>query len=209
MNRSIEGTGRTVEEATQNCLAELNVDKDKVDVEVLEQGSRGLFGRLGTKPARVRVTVRDDYVYETRTFLRSVLDSMGIKAEIHIEDDGDMLRVNLVGPDMGILIGHRGETLDSLQYLTSLVINRENGSGEYKRVILDTENYRKKREETLIRLAHRLASNARSSGRRVMLEPMNPYERRIIHSALQDDPYVTTYSEGEEPYRKVVIELKR
>jgi spoIIIJ-associated protein len=110
---------------------------------------------------------------------------------------------------MGILIGHRGETLDSLQYLVSLVINKENTGSEYKRVILDTENYRRRREETLVRLANRLAAKARTQSKSVVLEPMNPYERRIIHSALQDNPYVTTHSEGEEPFRKIVIELKK
>ncbi|MEG0641036.1 MAG: RNA-binding cell elongation regulator Jag/EloR, partial [Clostridium sp.] len=114
----------------------------------------------------------------------------------------------LIGPDMGILIGRRGETLDSLQYLLSLVINKENKDDKYKRVVIDTENYRKKREETLIRLANKLASRVKKSGSSITLEPMNPYERRVIHSALQGSKIVSTKSEGEEPFRKVVIELK-
>lgn len=209
MNKTIEATGRTVEEAINNGLAELNITRDKVDVETLEEGSKGLFGLLGTKLAKVRITVKDDYVYMAKTFLRDVLDAMGIKAEIRVSDEKDGLKITLRGPNMGILIGHRGETLDSLQYLISLVINKHNTGKEYKRVILDTENYRQKREETLVKLAKRLVVKARSTNRSVVLEPMNPYERRIIHSALQDNPYVTTHSEGEEPYRKVVIDLKK
>lgn len=209
MKKTTEATGRTVEDAVKNGLAELNVTRDKVDIETLEEGSKGLFGLLGTKLAKVKITVKDDYVYLAKTFLRNVLDAMGIKAEIRIEDEKDGLKINLRGPNMGILIGHRGETLDSLQYLISLVVNRHNTGKEYKRVILDTENYRQKREETLIKLAKRLVVKVRNTNRSVVLEPMNPYERRIIHSALQDNPYVTTHSEGEEPYRKVVIDLKK
>lgn len=209
MNKMIESTGRTVEEAVKNALNELNISRDKVDVDILDEGSKGLFGLLGSKLAKVKVTVKNDYGYMAKTFLRDVLNSMNIKAEIHVQDTGDNLKIILKGPNMGILIGHRGETLDSLQYLVSLVINKDNTGSEYKRVVLDTENYRQKREETLVRLANRLAVKARTDGKSVVLEPMNPYERRIIHSALQDNPYVSTHSEGEEPYRKVVIELKK
>jgi spoIIIJ-associated protein len=138
-----------------------------------------------------------------------VLEKMGVMAEIHIQDEEECLRIDLVGPDMGTIIGYRGETLDALQYLVSLVINKENKENEYKRVLLDTENYRKKREETLIRLANKLAFKVKKYNKSVYLEPMNPYERRIIHAALQDNSYVTTHSEGDEPYRRVVIDLKK
>jgi spoIIIJ-associated protein len=207
--KTIEVTGRTVDEAIENGLRELRVSKDKVEVEVIEQGSKGIFGRFGAKPAKIRLKLKNDYETTARVFLREVLDKMGIMCEIHIKEDDDVLKVNLVGPKMGILIGYRGETLDSLQYLLSLVINKNNKESEYKRVILDTENYRKKREETLIRLANRLAYKVKRYGKGITLEPMNPYERRIIHSALQNHPDVTTHSEGEEPYRRVVIELKK
>ncbi len=209
MNKVIEKTGKTVEEAINNSLSELNLTRDKVDVEVLDEGNRGLFGLLGSRLAKVKVTVKYDYALEAKSFLRQILDNMDIKAEINVEDTENGLKINMTGPDMGILIGYRGETLDALQYLISLVINKSKTSTEYKRVILDTENYRQKREETLIKLANRIAIKARNQKRNVVLEPMNPYERRIIHSALQDNPYVTTRSEGEEPYRKVVVELKR
>jgi len=209
VNKTIEKSGKTVDEAIKNALRELNLTRDKVDIEVLDEGSKGLFGLLGTKLAKIRVTVKHDYSYEAKAFLREVLNKMDIKAEIRIQDEGDALKITLRGPNMGILIGHRGETLDSLQYLVSLVINKNNTGEEYKRVILDTENYRQKREETLIRLANRLAQKTRATNKSITLEPMNPYERRVIHSALQDNPYVTTHSEGEEPYRRVVIELKK
>ncbi|HBM80452.1 MAG TPA: protein jag [Clostridiaceae bacterium] len=209
MNKTIEATGKNTDEAIENALNELNVSRKNVDVEVLEKGSKGLFGIIGSKLARVRITVKNDYEYEARSFLKNVLNSMGIKSEIEIVDENGELKINISGKNMGILIGHRGETLDSLQYLTSLVINKNNTDGEYKRVVIDTENYRHKREETLIKLANRLAIKVRTTNTRVVLEPMNPYERRIIHSALQNSPYVFTHSEGEEPYRKVIIELKK
>ncbi|WP_139906239.1 RNA-binding cell elongation regulator Jag/EloR [Clostridium thermarum] len=206
--KTIEMTGRTVEEALKNALTELKLSEDKVQVEVLDEGSKGFFKLIGGKPARIRVKVKQDYIYQAKTFLRDVLNSMGIKAEIKIKEEDNVLKINLVGPDMGIIIGYRGETLDSLQYLVSLVVNKDQDT-EYKRVVLDTENYRAKREETLRRLANKTAFKVRKTGKSFKLEPMNPYERRIIHSALQNDLYVETFSEGEEPYRRVVINLKK
>lgn len=203
----IEVTGKNVQEAIENGLRELKVKEDKVEVEVIESGSKGIFG-LGAKAAKVKLTLKNDYSGTAKEFLRDVLNKMDIKAEIHIKEEDDVIRVDLIGPDMGILIGYRGETLDALQYLLSLVINKENKENDYKKVILDTENYRKKREETLIRLANKLAYKVNKYNKSVTLEPMNPYERRIIHAALQNHPHVTTHSQGEEPYRKVVIELK-
>lgn len=204
----IEMTGRTVEEAIKNALNELKVTEDKIEVEVLEEGSKGLFKLIGAKPARIRVKVKRDYIFEAKNFLREVLNTMNIKAEIRVKEEDDTIKISLTGPDMGILIGYRGETLDALQYLVSLVVNKGHETA-YKRVVLDTENYRSKREETLKRLAGKVASTVRRTGKLVKLEPMNPYERRIIHSALQDDRYVQTFSEGEEPYRRVVINLKK
>lgn len=206
--KSIEITGRTVEEAISNALKELKLDREKVDIEVLEEGSKGIFKLLGAKPARVKATVKRDYLYEAKTFLRDILDKMDLKCEIRVKEENELVKINLNGPNMGILIGHRGETLDAVQYLVSLVVNKDHEE-EYKRVIIDTENYRLKREETLKRLAGRLAFKVKSTGKYVKLEPMNPYERRIIHSALQNNEYVTTYSEGEEPFRRVVIDLKK
>lgn len=204
----IEMTGRTVEEAVKNALNELNLTEDRIEYDILEEGSKGLFKLIGAKPARIKVKVKRDYIFEAKTFLRDVLNSMGVKAEIRIKEEEDNIKISLTGPDMGILIGYRGETLDSLQYLVSLVVNKGHETA-YKRVVLDTENYRSKREETLKRLAGKVAGTVRRTGKFVRLEPMNPYERRIIHSALQDDRYVQTYSEGEEPYRRVVVDLKK
>ncbi len=206
--RSIEMTGKTVEDAVKNALHELKLTEDKIDVQVLEEGSRGIFKLLGAKPARIKVTVKRDYIYEAKAFIRDVLNAMNIKAEIRMKEEENVVKVSLTGPEMGLLIGYRGETLDSLQYLVSLVINKGHEM-EYKRVIIDTENYRLKREETLKRLAGKMASKVKRTGRLVRLEPMNPYERRIIHSALQDDMYVTTYSEGDEPFRRVVVDFKK
>ena len=139
-------------------------------------------------------------------FLRNVTEKMGVQVAIRVTEEADHLSVAMMGDTLGILIGRRGDTLDALQYLVSLQVNK-NREG-YMRVSLDTENYRAKREEALTRLAQRMAARARKTGRKVTLEPMNPYERRVLHSALQNNPYVTTHSEGEEPYRRVVITLK-
>ena len=141
-----------------------------------------------------------------RDFLKGLTDRMNVPADIAVSDSEENLRMVLSGENMSILIGRRGETLDALQYLTSLNVNRSRE--DYLRVTLDTENYRAKREEALRKLAVRMANRAKKSGRRVALEPMNPNERRILHSALQNDPEVTTHSEGEEPYRRVIITLK-
>lgn len=206
--KTIEMTGKTVEDALKNALKELKLTEDKIEFEILEEGSKGFFKLLGAKPARIKVKVKRDYIYEAKTFLRDVLDSMGIKSEIRIKEENDAVKITLTGPDMGILIGYRGETLDSLQYLVSLVVNKGHET-TYKRVVLDTENYRSKREETLKRLAQKVAGTVRRTGKLIRLEPMNPYERRVIHSALQDDRYIQTHSEGDEPYRRVVIDLKK
>ena len=147
-----------------------------------------------------------DDAKKARAFLAGLTDRMGVPVEIELMETQEQLRMQMAGENMSLLIGRRGETLDALQYLTSLNINR--GREEYLRISIDTENYRAKREEALRKLAVRMAGRAKKSGRRVALEPMNPYERRILHSALQNDPEVTTHSEGEEPYRRVIITLK-
>lgn len=227
----VEKTAKTVEDAVQSALMELEVDKDNVDIEVLEQPTKGIFGIIGSKNAKVRVTLKEkkapekkyekeievkeiritDHTLEkerARKFLRDILEAMDIKAEIRVKDINECLYINIAGPKMGVIIGRRGQTLDSLQYLVSLVVNKDKERDGLVKVILDTEDYRRKREETLQRLARRLADRARKTGKNVELEPMNPYERRIIHSTLQEIEGITTFSEGEEPYRKVIISNK-
>ena len=214
---SMEFSGKTVSDALSVALKELNVTEDKITYEVLEEGSKGLLGLIGTRPAVIKVTVKavepvepvkKDSQVEAKDFLKGVLDSMEILAEIETKLEDNILKVNLTGPKMGLIIGYRGETLDSLQYLTSLVINKRR-DGEYVRVVLDTEGYRQKREETLERLAEKTAYKVKKYGRAMKLEPMNPYERRIIHSKLQEDTKVKTFSVGDEPFRRVVIELDK
>ena len=204
----IEMTGRTIEEAKQNAISELGVTEDKVDVVIIDEGSRGLLSIIGKRPAKVKVTIKRDFCDKAKNFLKSIFDNMGVKAEIKIKEVKDKIKIELIGSNMGILIGYRGETLDSLQYLVSLVINKDH-DGEYKRVIIDTENYRAKREETLKKLAIRMSHKVQKSKKGIKFEPMNPYERRIIHSALQNDKNIKTYSEGDEPNRYVVIDLKK
>ncbi|GAA0771259.1 protein jag [Clostridium subterminale] len=206
--KSIEIIGRTAEEAIQNALKELNVTEEKVTIEVLEEGSKGFLNIIGVKPAKVKVTLKRDQLGDAKKFLREILNAMNVKAEIHIKEENNEININLVGPNMGVLIGYRGETLDSLQYLVSLVVNK-NHDEAYKRVILDTVNYRQNRQETLKKLAFKMGEKVRINGKTLKLEPMNPYERRVIHSTLQNNAYVTTHSEGDEPYRRVVIELKK
>ncbi|OJV61699.1 MAG: hypothetical protein BGO41_05615 [Clostridiales bacterium 38-18] len=198
----VEKSGKSVEEALRLALIDLEVSRDQVEIEVLEEGSKGFLG-IGAKETRIKVTKKNDIIETARTFLSNILNQMSINAKLEIEQNEEVLSINMIGEDMAILIGKRGQTLDSLQYLVSLVVNKERE--DYLRVVLDTENYRAKRKETLEALAEKLASKVKKSRKNVILEPMNPYERRIIHSALQNNPSVSTKSEGEEPYRKVII----
>lgn len=203
----IRKTAKTVEEATAAALAELGVSREEADITVIDEGSKGFLGMFGGKDAVVLVKRNFQPEREAENFLREIFLTMGLIVKIKAELKDKHLFVELTGDDMGILIGKRGQTLDALQYLVNLVVNKK--SPYYISVMLDTENYRQRRRETLESLAFNLAKKVKHTRRNVVLEPMNPYERRIIHSALQNDRYVTTYSEGEEPYRNVVITLKR
>lgn len=240
-------SARTVDEAITKALIELETTSDKLDYVVVEKGSTGLLGFIGTKPAIIRakrkettvedaipvkqetpsnvksdVSVKEEKSKEpkiaadpalleekAKEFLFQTLHAMGMKVEIETSynEAEKELSVNMIGDDMGILIGKRGQTLDSLQYLVSLVVNKYTDG--YLRVKLDTENYRERRKETLETLAKNIAYKVKRTRKSVSLEPMNPYERRIIHAALQGDKYVVTRSDGEEPFRHVVISLKR
>ncbi|MEF9989510.1 MAG: RNA-binding cell elongation regulator Jag/EloR [Christensenellaceae bacterium] len=201
----VESKGKSVDEAIFSGLDELGVSIDEVDIEILHEGNKGLFG-IG-KNARVKLTIKEEQKSAPEAFLNELFKKMNIDAVCDAKDDGDkFLKINIVGKDTAVLIGRRGDTLDALQYLTGLAINK--GKADYKKIMLDAENYREKREVTLEKLAKRLAANVIKSGKPFKLEPMNPYERRILHATLQDNPRIETHSEGEEPYRCVVIKRK-
>ncbi|MEG0831132.1 MAG: RNA-binding cell elongation regulator Jag/EloR [Acidaminococcaceae bacterium] len=235
---SIEKTGKTVAEALQAALTELAVTEEQVDVVVLAEPKEAFLGFFGGRQAKIQVTVKekapqqqvavdtinaasvesetpkitvsnDEAIAVAKVFLQKIFNAMKIEVvmEKFLNKEDGIVTFKLHGPDMGILIGKHGQTLDSLQYLTNLVANKN--SSERIRIMVDVEDYRERRVETLTRLATRLADKVKHNGERVVLEPMNPHERKIIHMALQNDNKVSTLSEGEEPYRKVVIELKK
>lgn len=201
-------SAKTVDEAVTKALIELGTTSDKLEYEVVDKGSAGFLG-IGSKPAMIRAKKKESIQDSAVEFLARVFKAMDMEVDITAayNDEENELSVNLEGDDMGILIGKRGQTLDSLQYLISLIVNKN--SDGYLRVKLDTENYREKRKKTLETLAKNIAYKVKRTKRPVSLEPMNPYERRIIHAALQNDKFVLTRSEGEEPFRHVVIGLKK
>ena len=201
-------TAKTVDEAVTKALIELETTSDKLEYEVVDKGSAGFLG-IGAKPAIIRAKKKETIADKAIEFLSQIFGAMNLEVSITAayNEEEQELSLNLEGDDMGILIGKRGQTLDSLQYLVSLIVNKE--SEEYLRVKLDTENYRERRKATLESLARNIASKVKRTKRPVSLEPMNPYERRIIHSALQNDKYVVTRSEGDEPYRHVIVSLKK
>lgn len=259
--KSVEKSGRTVDEAVEEGLAELGVDRTAVDVEVLEEGSKGLFGLLGSRAARVRLTLvepgggsgpsaagapqkadpasgalptqgaeasgdaaeptdtapstaeseaeeRAARMERARTFVVELLGRMGIEAGVAMrEADENIVHLAISGDGMGLVIGRRGQTLDALQYLTNMAANR--GPGPRLRFVLDAEGYRGRREEYLTDLAQRMAERVRREGRKAVLDPMSALERRVVHMALQDEAGIETESEGEDPFRRVVIVPKR
>lgn len=246
--KSVEKTGKTVDNAITDALIELGATTDQVEIQVLERGSRGFLG-FGAKNASVRVTLKElsktqeipqsaeedviidepkeavkevkqaikeenidvnikvvgieEAIKNAKEFLDSVLTEMGLDATLDTKVVGDRVYINISGEKMGMVIGKRGDTLDALQYLTNIVVNK--GNSNYVKIMLDTENYRVRREETLKKVAYKFAKKASQTKRPVILEPMNPYDRRIVHSALQDSKIVKTHSEGKEPFRRVVI----
>ena len=207
----IEVSAKSVNEAITEACRKLGVTSDRLDYEVIEEGSNGFLG-IGSKPAIIKAAVKIQKLSledNAKKFLNDVFAAMNmtVVVEIKYDEENKEMDVDLSGDDMGVLIGKRGQTLDSLQYLVSLVVNKE--SEDYIRVKVDTENYRERRKETLENLAKNVAYKVKRTRRPVSLEPMNPYERRIIHSALQNDKYIATHSEGEEPFRKVVVTLKK
>lgn len=207
MTREVIKNGKTIEEAIEAGLKELGLNKNEVEVEVLEEPSKGLFGLLGAKNAKVKLTENVVPGKKAVGILEDIFRIMDLEVKIDTEEQDGYIKINLTGPDLGILIGRRGDTLDAIQYYVNLAANKN----QEKRVrfVIDVEGYRQRREDTLHTLAQRLADKAKRKGRDVVLEPMSPYERRIIHTALQNNRDVFTYSEGEEPYRKIVIAPKK
>ncbi len=201
-------SAKTVEDAITEACQKFSVTSDKLEYEVVEEGASGFLG-IGSKQAVIKAKVKGSIIDQAKIFLNDVFAAMNMTVVIDAtyDDVEKEMDINLTGDDMGLLIGKRGQTLDSLQYLVSLVVNRD--TEEYIRVKVDTEDYRRRRKETLENLAKNISYKVKRTKRSVSLEPMNPYERRIIHSALQNDRYVTTHSEGEEPYRHVVVTLKK
>ena len=204
----IEVSAKTVDDAITEASIKLGTTSDKIEVEIIEKGSTGFLG-IKSKPAIIKARKKNDTVDNIREFLENVFSAMNMEvtSDIKKAEDDKVYEVELSGKEMGLLIGKRGQTLDSLQYLTNLAVNKH--SDGYIKVKLDTEDYRQRRKDTLENLAKNIAYKVKRTKRPVSLEPMNPFERRVIHSALQGDRYVETHSEGEEPFRHVVVTLKK
>lgn len=209
--KSLEMSARTVDEAIEDALSELGVEREDVEVTVLDEGNKGFLGLIGGKNARVRVVVRDkrqEKIDAGIAFLRGLLEQLGQEATVEcVEQSEEVVNLALSGDNLGLLIGRRGQMLDAMQYLTNVVANK--GGGEWVRLQLDAAGYRQRREETLQELALGMASRVKRQGRRMALEPMNAMERRIVHMALAEDSEIETHSEGDEPYRRIVITPKR
>lgn len=202
--------GKNVEEAITNACESLGITSDKLEYEVIDEGKSGLLG-IGKKNAIIKAKEKSSIDEIAKEFLKDVFKAMDLAVALNVtveeNEEGNTINIDIEGENMGVLIGKRGQTLDSLQYLTSLIVNKESDDKFY-RVRLDTEDYRARRQATLENLARNIAKKVKRIGKPVALEPMNPYERRIIHSTLQNDKFCTTISEGEEPYRHVTVVLK-
>ena len=201
-------SAKTVDDAITEACKKLSVTSDKLDYVIVEEGSSGFLG-IGSKDAVINAKVKSSMTDKAKIFLDDVFAAMNMTVVVNVEYNDSLkeMNVDLSGDEMGVLIGKRGQTLDSLQYLVSLVVNKD--VEDYIRVKVDTENYRKRRQDTLENLAKNISFKVKRTKRAVSLEPMNPYERRIIHSALQNDKFVTTHSEGDEPFRHVVVTMKK
>ncbi len=199
-----EATGKTVDEAVEKALASLGIKKDNAVIEVKEEPNQGLLGLLGSKDARVVVKPENTPEQYVKKYVEDLLSYMNIDGKVLVDEDEEKLKVSIFGEDVGSLIGRRGKTLSDIQYLISIILRRQ-FLGLKKMVVLDVENYRERREKTLVQLAKSVARRVKEEGKEQALEPMTPQERRVIHLALQDYSGVTTASSGEEPYRKVVI----
>jgi spoIIIJ-associated protein len=202
--KEVTAAGQSVEEAVVSALSQLNVSRDEVEIKVVNEGKRGIFGIFGTKPAIVKVTLKPDPIEETKHYLLEILGNMEIIPDIQVKKDGRNIEFKMTGEKMALVIGKRGQTLNSLQYLTQLALNRK--TNQFMTIILNAENYRSRREQALVQLAGRLAERAIQNRQSVTLEPMPSFERKIIHNALSKNNKIKTHSEGEEPNRYLVID---
>ncbi len=208
MKRILKIKSKNQEEALKKALEELNVNESDLEIEILEQPTKGFLGFIGAKEGTYKFTVKETEVDIARDFVENILKNSNVEANVKVKQENNLIKVNIEGSDAASLIGRRGETLDSIQFLTGLALNKINKDSNF-RVLVDIENYRSKREDSLVRYANKMAREVAKTKKIKKLDYMNPYERRIVHSALQNDKYVTTYSEGTDPYRRLVIEYKR
>ena len=208
MIKCLEIRSKNREEALKKALSELNVNQEDLEIEEIEQPVKGFLGFLGSKEGLYKFTVIEKESDIAKQFVENMLKNANVDAKVNITQEDNLIKVDIEGKDAACLIGRRGETLDSIQFLTGLALNKINKES-HMRVLVDIENYRSKREESLIRYANKMAREVAKTKKTKKLDYMNPYERRIVHSALQEDKYVTTYSEGTDPYRRLVIEYKR
>ncbi|WP_081707832.1 RNA-binding cell elongation regulator Jag/EloR, partial [Bacillus massiliigorillae] len=205
--RELTATGQNVNEAVESALAQLNTTRDRVEIEILDEGKKGLFGLFGSRKAAVKVTLQPNPIEEAKAFLQKVTTNMGLDVVIEAEVDGKVITFKLSGSKIALLIGKRGQTLNSLQLLTQLVANRH--SKQYLTILLDAEDYRQRRNDTLVNLAEKMAQKVFKTKKEVALEPMPSYERKVIHTALMKYNRIETYSSGKDPYRHLVITLKK
>ena len=214
--KSLELRSKSQEEAIQKAIEQLNVDKEDIEdikVEVIEEPSKGFLGFIGAKDGLYKITLIEKQIEIkeidiAKEFIETMLHNAKVNADVIATQEDNLIKINIKGKEATCLIGRRGETLDAVQFLTSLALNKIN-KDSHCRVLVDIENYREKREQSLIRYANKVAREVAKTKKTKKLDYMNPYERRIVHSALQNDKYVITYSEGTDPYRRLVIEYKR
>nr|WP_273123520.1 RNA-binding cell elongation regulator Jag/EloR [Bacillus weihaiensis] len=202
----VTANGRNVEEAVEHALNQLQATKAEVEIKVVDEGSKGFLGIIGKKPAQVIVTIKPDPIKEAEAYIKEVVEKMGIKANVTVKKTGKTATFQITGDNMAMLIGKRGQTLNSLQYLTQLVANRY--ADHYIQIYIDVENYRERRKEALNQLAEKVALQVQRTHSNVSLEPMPSHERKIIHAALAKYRHISTYSVGEEPKRHLVVALK-
>ena len=208
MAKKIKIKSKSQEEAIKKALLDLDVSEDDIEVVELEAPSKGFLGFIGSKEGLYEITVIERETDVAKSFIETLLKNAKVNADVEVKQEDNLIKVNIKGYEAACLIGRRGDTLDSIQFLTGLALNKIN-KDSHTRVLVDIENYREKREESLIRYANKMAREVAKTKKTKKLDYMNPYERRIIHSALQNDRYVITYSEGTDPYRRLVIEYKR